>query len=35
MKSPPVDLTPQIRSEDGLPRWKFHAGVFDLAMGSP
>jgi hypothetical protein len=35
MKSPPVDLTPEIRSADGLHRWEFHAGVFDLAMASP
>ena len=35
MTTPAVELALQIRSEDGLHRWKFHAGVFDLAMESP
>jgi hypothetical protein len=35
MTTPAVELALQIRSEDGLHRWKFHAGVFDLAMKDP
>ena len=35
MTTPAVEMALQIRSEDGLHRWKFHTGVFDLPMESP